>query len=79
MKKTVTVCDRCGKDVESRHHPFFLQTGWQPDAAGGPSEPTGEEFDWCNDCARYCLRSILELPEFGYQLAERLILHMKKQ
>lgn len=53
-KKYVTICDWCQADVGD-YPSFFVQTGWQADAAGGPSERSGRDFDLCDKCVRKAL------------------------
>lgn len=56
---TETDCDRC----EKKNVPvktISLQTGWEPDPAGGASQRTGIEFDLCIECMAEILRADLK-------------------
>jgi hypothetical protein len=51
------VCDYCGaKDLDgAKIEDIFIQTGWEPDPAGGSSTPDGKSYDLCVTClAKLC-------------------------
>ena len=58
-QRMVTFCDLCQSQIE-RRYPFFIQTGWQSDVAGGPSERDGRQFDLCDNCLRRAFAIAIE-------------------
>lgn len=65
-RKTILICDRCKDEKSQPVQPIFIQTGWEPDPAGGSSNAAGDEVDLCPACMRHCLRAALKLmPDFA--------------
>jgi hypothetical protein len=62
MRRDVYECDLCGTDAPPRESILF-RTGWQPNPAGGPSQPDGENLDLCAGCRRLVL--LLALDDLG--------------
>lgn len=72
--KQYKTCDLCNNTelTGCRIHGIFLQTGWQSDPAGGPSEADGKDYDLCDSCMVKLVQHILrDLKDF--ELHKKLI------
>ena len=72
--RMVTFCDLCQSQIEKQYPlgRFFIQTGWQADAAGGPSERDGKQFDLCDNCLRRAFAIAIECLK-DFEVAKRFL------
>ncbi len=68
MKKTVLVCDSCGKSYETEAPPVLVPTG-EVKCDGGPGNEkfkVCEVLDLCHLCAVKLLDDVLDAVLYGY-------------
>ena len=74
---TETDCDNCVK-TNVPVKTFKIVTHRRPDAAGGPSDDAGYEFDLCIDCMESKLRKYFDTMTTDKQVVASTIKHIRE-